>query len=105
MSIFATAFGVELDKYAPLLLIYVCVIILNKIFSVSWNGPKGKPWKAGGQISPGVKRIEDDMTEREFSSIAKSYIYLDGATGSNLVKAGMPSGVCPEQWILDIPGL
>lgn len=30
-------------------------------------------------------------------------IYLDGATGSNLVKAGMPSGVCPEQWILDHP--
>lgn len=30
-------------------------------------------------------------------------IYLDGATGSNLVKAGMPSGVCPEQWILEHP--
>ena len=24
-------------------------------------------------------------------------IYLDGATGSNLQKAGMPTGVCPEQ--------
>ncbi len=41
------------------------------------------------------------MTREEFSSIAKSYLYLDGATGSNLVKAGMPSGVCPEQWILE----
>lgn len=41
------------------------------------------------------------MTKKEFSHIAKSYIYLDGATGSNLVKAGMPSGVCPEQWILE----
>ena len=30
-------------------------------------------------------------------------IYLDGATGSNLQKAGMPTGVCPEQWILDHP--
>ena len=23
-------------------------------------------------------------------------VYLDGATGSNLQKAGMPTGVCPE---------
>ena len=30
-------------------------------------------------------------------------IYLDGATGSNLVKAGMPAGVCPEDWILKHP--
>ena len=28
-------------------------------------------------------------------------VYLDGATGSNLMKAGMPVGVCPEQWILE----
>lgn len=28
-------------------------------------------------------------------------LYLDGATGSNLMKAGMPVGVCPEQWILE----
>nr|WP_330371574.1 homocysteine S-methyltransferase family protein [Roseburia intestinalis] len=26
---------------------------------------------------------------------------LDGATGTNLQKAGMPVGVCPEQWILE----
>ncbi len=43
------------------------------------------------------------MTKKEFDSIAKSYLYLDGATGSNLVRAGMPSGVCPEQWILEHP--
>ncbi|MDE6641130.1 MAG: homocysteine S-methyltransferase family protein, partial [Acetatifactor sp.] len=41
------------------------------------------------------------MTQSEFSERSKSYLYLDGATGSNLVKAGMPSGVCPEQWILE----
>lgn len=28
-------------------------------------------------------------------------VFLDGATGSNLAMAGMPSGVCPEQWILE----
>jgi len=33
----------------------------------------------------------------------KSYLILDGATGSNLMKAGMPIGVCPEQWILEHP--
>ena len=27
-------------------------------------------------------------------------IFLDGATGTNLQKSGMPTGVCPEQWIL-----
>ena len=42
------------------------------------------------------------MTREEFSALSKDHIlYLDGATGSNLVKAGMPSGVCPEQWILE----
>lgn len=41
------------------------------------------------------------MTRDEFIKISKSYLYLDGATGSNLVRAGMPSGVCPEQWILE----
>lgn len=41
------------------------------------------------------------MTRSEFMDLSKNYLYLDGATGSNLVKAGMPSGVCPEQWILE----
>ena len=42
------------------------------------------------------------MTKKEFKDFTKNHIiYLDGATGSNLVKAGMPSGVCPEKWILE----
>ncbi|MCI9077313.1 MAG: dihydropteroate synthase [Lachnospiraceae bacterium] len=28
-------------------------------------------------------------------------LVLDGATGSNLQKRGMPAGVCPEEWILE----
>ena len=28
---------------------------------------------------------------------------MDGATGSNLMKAGMPRGVCTEQWVLEHP--
>ncbi len=43
------------------------------------------------------------MTKQEFQQLAQNYIYLDGATGSNLVKKGMPAGVCPEQWILEHP--
>ncbi len=30
-------------------------------------------------------------------------IILDGATGTNLQNAGMPTGVCPELWILEHP--
>lgn len=35
--------------------------------------------------------------------IDSKIIMLDGATGSNLMAAGMPAGACPEQWILDNP--
>ena len=28
-------------------------------------------------------------------------LILDGATGTNLMAAGMPMGVCPETWILE----
>lgn len=42
------------------------------------------------------------MTKKEFAAwTSENTIYLDGATGSNLMKAGMPAGVCPEQWILE----
>ena len=30
-------------------------------------------------------------------------VILDGATGSNLMKAGMPKGVCTEKWVLEHP--
>lgn len=30
-------------------------------------------------------------------------VILDGATGTNLMEAGMPMGVCPEAWILEHP--
>ena len=44
------------------------------------------------------------MTKQEFKEFCKDrVVYLDGATGSNLIKRGMPAGVCPEQWILDHP--
>lgn len=44
------------------------------------------------------------MTREEFKTLVQSRpIILDGATGTNLQKAGMPVGVCPEQWILENP--
>ncbi len=40
------------------------------------------------------------MTKQEFQQrMAQGPLILDGATGSNLLKSGMPRGVCTEQWI------
>ncbi len=38
-------------------------------------------------------------------SISNRIIILDGATGTQLQKKGMPAGVCPELWCLDNPGI
>lgn len=44
------------------------------------------------------------LTKEEFHQLLKDGpLLLDGATGSNLQKAGMPRGCCTEQWILDNP--
>lgn len=41
------------------------------------------------------------MNAEEFRQLTEDIVYLDGATGSNLMKRGMPKGVCPEKWILE----
>lgn len=45
------------------------------------------------------------MTKKEFASfiIEKGPVILDGATGTNLMEAGMPVGVCPELWVMEHP--
>ncbi len=44
------------------------------------------------------------MTRSEFSKWCAGGIrLLDGATGSNLLRAGMPRGVCTERWVLEHP--
>ena len=44
------------------------------------------------------------MTRDAFAQLAaQGVILLDGATGSNLMTAGKPRGVCTEQWVLDHP--
>ena len=44
------------------------------------------------------------LKKQEFYKLLeKGPLFLDGATGSNLQKAGMPRGCCTEQWILDHP--
>ena len=44
------------------------------------------------------------MNRTQFRQLVDSQVLvLDGATGSNLMDAGMPLGVCPEKWILEHP--
>lgn len=41
------------------------------------------------------------MTKKEFQELCQCTVILDGATGSNLFRAGMPRGGCTEEWVLD----
>lgn len=44
------------------------------------------------------------LTKAEFQKLLENGpLILDGATGSNLQKAGMPRGCCTEKWILEHP--
>ena len=44
------------------------------------------------------------MTRTSFKALTEQrLIQLDGATGTELVKRGMPAGVCPEAWVLEHP--
>ena len=44
------------------------------------------------------------LTKEEFQNLlTRGPVLLDGATGSNLQKAGMPKGCCTEEWVLTHP--
>ena len=44
------------------------------------------------------------LTREEFQNLLnRGPLLLDGATGSNLQKAGMPKGCCTEEWVLANP--
>ena len=44
------------------------------------------------------------LTKEQFHAMAAERpLFLDGATGSNLQKAGMPKGCCTEEWVLAHP--
>ena len=44
------------------------------------------------------------LTREEFQNLlTKGPLLLDGATGSNLQKTGMPKGCCTEEWVLMHP--
>ena len=43
------------------------------------------------------------LTRDELSVYFQKTVLLDGATGSNLQRAGMPRGCCTEEWILANP--
>ncbi|MBE6391475.1 MAG: 5-methyltetrahydrofolate--homocysteine methyltransferase [Lentisphaerae bacterium] len=43
------------------------------------------------------------MTRENFKLLASKGLLLDGATGTELIKLGMPSGVSPELWVYEHP--
>ena len=44
------------------------------------------------------------LTSTQFQALCSAGpVLLDGATGSNLMKAGMPRGCCTEEWVLAHP--
>ena len=44
------------------------------------------------------------MTGNDFRELCnRKFLVLDGATGTELAKHGMPAGVCPEKWVCDHP--
>lgn len=44
------------------------------------------------------------LSKQEFhNKLCQGTRFLDGATGSNLMKAGMPRGACLEEWVLANP--
>ncbi|MEW6076130.1 MAG: homocysteine S-methyltransferase family protein, partial [Candidatus Omnitrophota bacterium] len=42
--------------------------------------------------------------EKIISTLQKRIVILDGATGTELSKRGMPQGIMPEAWVLENPG-
>lgn len=50
------------------------------------------------------KKEDENVTKQKFlEMVSNNTVILDGATGTNLMDAGMPIGVCPEAWILEHP--
>ena len=49
--------------------------------------------------SGGINMTKQELQDR----LKKGPLILDGATGSNLMKAGMPKGICTEKWVADHP--
>ena len=44
------------------------------------------------------------MTKEQFKEmVSKGIVILDGAAGTLLQELGMPTGICPEKWVLDNP--
>lgn len=45
-----------------------------------------------------------NMTRQEFRALFnKGIVFLDGATGTQMHKSGMPTGACPEKWAVENP--
>jgi 5-methyltetrahydrofolate--homocysteine methyltransferase len=45
-----------------------------------------------------------ELTKEQFKEmVSKGIVILDGAAGTLLQELGMPTGICPEKWVLDNP--
>ena len=51
-----------------------------------------------------IREVMFMLTREAFAEILnQGPLILDGATGSSLMKAGMPRGVCTEEWVINHP--
>ena len=64
-------------------------------------------WVVNGKINynlPHRSEVIIMLTKEQFHALVENgFLLLDGATGSNLQKAGMPKGCCTEEWVLRHP--
>ena len=57
---------------------------------------------------PHLPAENSPMTARSMNGYYPAFpfplpLLLDGATGTAMIRAGMPAGACPEKWILEHP--
>lgn len=75
--------------------------LAQELFSVyTWSADAA----VGVRLPEHVNMRGGFMNKEEFIRLTQEKpLLLDGAMGSNLLLAGMPRGVCSEQWILEHP--
>lgn len=59
--------------------------------------------KPAAEAQAAEGRTIDMKREELIKLVEKKPLLLDGAVGTNLMAAGMPRGICSEQWIMDHP--
>ena len=68
-------------------------ISVANFHNISYNNPKFTECEVDTMLT------KEDLLEK----LSDGFLLLDGATGSNLQKAGMQKGCCTEEWVLNNP--